>query len=151
MNILFKIVFETKADTLDMFTSKRFEKSHKLTLGYTLFLHLTELKIRKKSIAPCLPLIKSKLLVTDTLISHTKEQQNFTDLEAFKQEQIFRQRLRLSMLRILRQSRSGLSNKKGVVVTATAKIETKRSRDDDEEEVSAKRLKPELREITHLD
>lgn len=125
-----------------MSADKSFVKSDKLALGYILFLHLNELKIRKKRLAPCLPLIKSKLLVTDKLISLTKEQQHFTDSESLKQEQIFRQRLRLSMLRILRKSRAGMSHKKDVIVKPTTQVETKRSRDYEEEEPSAKRQKP---------
>ncbi|XP_049315228.1 uncharacterized protein LOC125779001 [Bactrocera dorsalis] len=128
-----------------MSSNKSFDKSGKPTLGYTLFLHLSELKYRKKgiSVVPCLPLIKSKLLVTDTLIARTKEQENFTDLEALQKEQIFRQRLRLSMLRILRQCRSGLSHQKDVMVKTTTEKAIKRSRDDEKEDV--KQQEPEVK------
>ncbi|XP_018794952.1 PREDICTED: uncharacterized protein LOC108972693 [Bactrocera latifrons] len=129
-----------------MSTNKSFDKSGKPTLGYTLFVHLSELKYRKKhiSVVPCLPLIKSKLLVTDTLISRTKEQENFTDLETLQQEQIFRQRLRLSMLRILRQCRLGLSYEKHVMVKTT-ETPTKRSRDDEREELDVKLQEAEVK------
>uniref|UniRef100_A0A0K8TVM9 Uncharacterized protein n=1 Tax=Bactrocera latifrons TaxID=174628 RepID=A0A0K8TVM9_BACLA len=96
-----------------MTTNTNLAKIHKPTLSYTLFLHLMQLRIRNKRTIgrrrdrhPGLPLIKSKILVTDTLISESKIQSE-SDMEALKQEQVFNNRLKLSMLRMssLRNSR----------------------------------------------
>lgn len=120
-----------------MSTKKYFQKIHKPTLSYTLFLHLMELKIRKKRFRSCLSLIKSKLLVTDTLISQTKNRNNFTDLETLRQERIFSNRLKLSMLRILSQKKSGPLHRE----EKRAKVAVIRRRDDDDEVNHSKRQK----------
>lgn len=113
-------------------TNKSYEKSHNSTLSYTLFLYLSELKIRKKCYTHCLKLIKWKLLVTDTLISQTKNRCRFSDVEVFKPEYIISNRLKLPMLRILSEKKSGPTQKK-------EKETILRRRDDDDEVSNAKR------------
>uniref|UniRef100_A0A0K8WDN2 Uncharacterized protein n=1 Tax=Bactrocera latifrons TaxID=174628 RepID=A0A0K8WDN2_BACLA len=112
-----------------MNADKSFEKSHKPTLGYTLFMHQLQLRTpKKRPFGPCLPIIKSKLLVTDTLISQIKVQSDM-DYEALKQEQIFSDFLKLCMVRILNNSRKEKQFKVAVI----------RRREDDNEENTPKR------------